>query len=183
MHRITVFVLCVFLSVSPVFAQQSTAFADKPAVLTSVGQSADFEMVRVLLTRARFDFRTDPLIGAAGLGTADKTLILVVGGSSKGLGAAGISAETELERTNALIKKAREMGLKIIALHVGGEGRRGTLSDVFVRAAVPASDYVIVVGDGDKDGLIAGLARSAGIVLQKVDKISAVSAPLIAAFK
>jgi len=167
------------------FAQQSTgvAFADKPAVLTSVGQSADIEMVRVLMTRARMQFKTDALIQANGLGSGDKTLILVIGGSSKGLGAAGISVDDEMKRSQELVKKARDMGMKIISVHVGGEPRRGTLSDGFIRFAVPASDYVIVVSEADKDNLFTNLARDAKIPFKKVDKISEAGAPLAAAFK
>ena len=167
------------------FAQQSkgVAFADKPAVLTSVGQSADIEMVRVLLTRAKVPFKADATIQAAGLGSADKTLILVIGGSSKGLGAAGISTEDEMKRSQALVKKAKDLGMKIIAVHVGGEARRGSLSDGFIKFAVPQADYVIVVSEGDKDGLIMNLAKEAKIPCQEVDKISAAGPPLAAAFK
>jgi hypothetical protein len=165
------------------FAQQMEAFADKPAVLTSVGQSADMEMVRVLLTRAKVPFRSDALIAASGLAPNDKTLILVIGGSSKGLGAAGISAEDEMKRSQALVKKARDLGMKIIALHVGGEARRGTLSDGFIKFAVPTADYLIVVADADKDGLFTSLTKDAKIPLNKVEKISAPGTPLAPAFK
>jgi len=167
------------------YAQQSTgtAFAEKPALLTSVGQSADLEMVKVLMTRAKLSFKTDALVKAGGLGSGDKTLVLVVGGSSKGLGAAGISVEDEMKRSQELVKKARDLGMKIIAVHVGGEARRGSLSDGFIRFAVPAADYAIVVSEADKDGLFTNLARDAKIPFKKVDKISEVGAPLAAAFK
>ena len=49
-----------------------------------------------------------------------KTLILAVGGSSKGLGAAGIDADQELARTDALISAAKEKGIIVLALHTGG---------------------------------------------------------------
>ena len=140
-------------------------------------------MVRVLLTRAKVPFKADALIQANGLASGDKTLILVIGGSSKGLGAAGISSEDEMKRSQDLVKKARDLGMKIIAVHVGGEPRRGTLSDGFIKFAVPAADYVIVVADADKDGLFTNLARDAKLPYKKVDKISEVGAPLAAAFK
>ena len=185
MRKLVFVFLTILLCNSFLFAQQSAgvAFAEKPAVLTSVGQSADIEMVRVLLTRARQQFRADALINAGGLGSGDKTLILVIGGSSKGLGAAGISVDEEMKRSQELVKKARDSGMKIIAVHVGGEPRRGSLSDGFIKFAVPASDYVIVVSEADKDGLFTNLARDAKIPFKKVDKISDVGAPLAAAFK
>ena len=185
MRRFILTILTILLCGAALSAQQAAgvAFADKPAVLTSVGQSADIEMVRVLLTRAKIPFRSDAQLQANGLGSDDKTLILVIGGSSKGLGAAGISTEDEMKRSQALVKKARDMGMKIIAVHVGGEARRGSLSDGFIKFAVPESDYVIVVSDGDKDGLFTNLTKEAKIPCDKVDKISSVGAPLAAAFK
>jgi hypothetical protein len=141
------------------------------------------EMVKVLMTRAKIQFKADAQIQAGGLGSGDKTLILVVGGSSKGLGAAGISVEDEMKRSQELVKKARDLGLKIIAVHVGGEARRGTLSDGFIKFAVPAADYVIIVSDADKDSLFTNLTRDAKIPIKKVDKISEAGAPLAAAFK
>ena len=87
-----------------------------------------------------------------------KTLVLVLGGSTKGLGAAGISADAELDRAKALLAEARKLGMTIIGVHVGGEARRGQLSDRFIEAAVPACHYVVVVADGDKDGFISKLA-------------------------
>ena len=185
MKKLVFFILAILVCGTGLYAQQSAgiAFAEKPAVLTSVGQSADIEMVRVLMTRAKLQFKADALIKANALGSGDKTLILVIGGSSKGLGAAGISVEDEMKRSQDLVKKAKDLGMKIIAVHVGGEPRRGTLSDGFIKFAVPVSDYAIVVSEADKDGLFTNLTRDAKIPFKKVEKISEVGAPLAAAFK
>jgi hypothetical protein len=181
-------VFCVLLMVlvcgAALSAQQSAglAFAQGPAILTSVGQSADLEMIRVLLTRNRIEFKMDALVKAEGLSASDKTLILVVGGSSKGLGAAGISAQDELNRSQALVRRARELNMKIIALHIGGESRRGSLSDEFIRFALPLADFVVAVSEGDNDGLLTSLTQTARIPFQKVNRISDVGTPLAAAF-
>jgi hypothetical protein len=153
--------------------------ADQPAYLTSIGQSADVQMVKTLLTRAdiKFDFNTiakaDEISG--------KTLVLAVGGSSKGLGAAGIKAEDELVRAAEIVKAAKAQNMIIISVHVGGEARRGELSDKFIKEVVPYSDYIIVVEDGNKDGFFEKLAN--GIPMDMVKKITAVVDPLKAAFK
>lgn len=183
MRRIILSLCIAFAAAAALSAQAPAPFAEKPALLTSVGQSADIEMVKVLLNRGKVNHTADPLVTAAKLSADAKTLVLAVGGSSKGLGAAGISTEAEIERAKALIKRARELGMKIIAVHVGGEARRGTLSDAFISLCVPASDYVIVVEDGDKDGLFTKLAGQAKIPIVKVDKITSAGAPLAAAFK
>lgn len=180
-----VFAILFFSAVfSPAsLAYQGEAFADNPALLTSVGQSADIEMVRVLLTRAGMPFRSEALLYADGLDSEDRTLILVVGGSAKGLGAAGISADDELARSQALVNQAREMGMSVIAVHVGGDARRGALSDRFINFAIPVADYVIVVSTGNADGLFTDLTEQAGIQLTSVGRIAEAGAPLIAAFR
>lgn len=157
----------------------SSPIAEQPAYLTSIGQSADVQMVKTLLTRAgiKFDFnstaKADEISG--------KTLVIAVGGSSKGLGAAGIKAEDELVRASEIIKAAQEKKMTIVSVHVGGEARRGELSDKFIKEVVPHSDYIIVVKEGNKDGLFEKLAN--GIPIDTVEKITAVVDPLKAAFK
>jgi hypothetical protein len=74
------------------------------------------------------------------------------------------------------------MGLTIIGLHVGGEARRGQLSDTFIQAAVPSCHYVVAVADGDKDGFISRLCGTR-IPFDKVDRISRAVEPLQKAFK
>lgn len=165
------------------FAQATTAFAGKPAVVTAAGQSADFEMIKVLLTRAKIPFEADSLLAASALSASQKTLILVAGASTKGLGAAGISAEAETARLEALIKRAKELKMSVITVHVGGGARRGPLSDGLIAICMAASDYAIIVEDGDKDQFFTKLAAESRIALTKVERISAVGAPLAAAFK
>jgi hypothetical protein len=157
--------------------------AEKPALLTSVGQSADVEMVKVLLERAGVPHKMNAQAKAGDLAASGaRTLIVVVGGSTKGLGAAGISAEAELGRSKALIAEAKKLGMTIIGLHVGGEARRGELSDKFIKAAIPDCDYVIAVESGDKDGFFGKLCGGR-IPLDKVERISKAVEPLQRAFK
>ena len=156
--------------------------ATKPAFLTSVGQSADVEMVKVLMDRAGIPYKADVKVKAAALAASGaKSLVLAIGGSSKGLGAAGISADVELERAKAVIAEAKKRGMKIIGLHVGGEARRGELSDKFIQAAVPQCDYVIVVSEGNKDSLFNKLCGGK-ITLDIVDRITKAGDPLAKAF-
>lgn len=175
--------LIALVAAAPLLAFNLKApIADQPALLTSIGQSADAEMVKTLMTRAKLQFTFDSLVKASALASSNaKTLVVVIGGSSKGLGAAGISAEAELDRAKALLTAARQKGMKIIGLHIGGEARRGELSDRFINAAVPLCDYVIVVEDGNGDGLFTKLCGTK-IPLDIVQKISQAGDPLAAAF-
>lgn len=132
------------------------AFAEAPILLTTGGQSADYQMVGTLMKNLGMDYTMDNKATSAELGDA-KTLIVVVGGSSKGLGAAGIDADQELARTEELLNKADELGITVVALHTGGSARRGTLSDSFISPAFAAADIAIVVSEGDSDGLMSGI--------------------------
>lgn len=166
----------------PVPESLSEAIAEQPVLLTSVGQSADYEIIKTMLDKIEISSVKDSLASPDDLGDA-KTLILAVGGSSKGLGAAGIDANGELKRVEELTKAAREKGLTILAVHIGGEARRGDLSDQFIGPSFERADYAIVVADGDKDGLMAGLAVRNGIPMDTVNSMAEVVPKLEAAFK
>lgn len=158
------------------------AIAEQPALLTSVGQSADVEMVKVMMDKAELKYSIDNMSDGSDLGDA-KTLVLAIGGSSKGLGAAGIDADQEIARVEKLINAADEAGLTILALHIGGEARRGDLSDKFIAPCFTKADYAIVVKEGNKDGMMTELASKAGIPMDEVTSMGEVLTPLKAAFK
>lgn len=135
----------------------TTGMCEGPTILTSVGQSADVDIVATLCKKIGLEVYQKATISADELTDQYKTLILAVGGSSKGLGAAGIDADQEMERTNALIEKAKELKIQIIAMHTGGEARRGTLSDSFITPAFEAADIAIVVDEANKDNFISDI--------------------------
>ncbi len=163
-------------------ASSGTAVAEYPALVTSGGQSADYQMIGTVMSKKGMDFKINNLATSADLGDA-KTLIVVVGGSSKGLGAAGIDADGELARVGELIDAAKSKGLTIIAMHTGGNARRGDLSDKFISPIFEKADYAIVVKSGDTDGLMSGICSSKGIRLDTIESISDVANVLPAAFK
>ena len=158
------------------------AFAEAPILVTSGGQSADYQMVGTLMGKVGMEYEINNLATSADLGAA-KTLIVVVGGSSKGLGAAGIDADGELARLAELLDGAKAAGLSVIAMHTGGEARRGDLSDKFITPIFEKADYAIVVTSGDADGLMSGICASKGIPMDGIASISEVTTVLPAAFK
>ena len=158
------------------------AFAESPILVTSGGQSADYQMIGTVMGKLGMDYEINNLATSADLGDA-KTLIVVVGGSSKGLGAAGIDADGELARLEELMAGAKDAGLSIIAMHTGGEARRGDLSDKFITPVFEKADYAIVVSAGDEDGLMSGICAQNGIPVDMIASISDVTTVLPAAFK
>ncbi len=157
--------------------------ADPPVLLTSAGQSADLQIVKILLERLRLpDVATKPLARVEDVRDI-RTLVVAVGGSSKGLGAAGIDADQEMARVAALLVRAQEAGVKVLTLHVGGNARRGELSDRFIAAVVPRSGHVIVASDGNADGLFTRLATQHRVTLESVERLSDVEPVLRRIFR
>lgn len=160
----------------------SAGMCATPAILTSIGQSADVDIANTLCTKAGIEVTMNKNITGADLPDDCKTLILAVGGSSKGLGAAGIDADQELARTDALISAAKEKGIIVLALHTGGSARRGTLSDSFITPAFQGCDAAIVVSEGDSDGLMSGILSGNGTPAIYVDNTAGTLDALKTAF-
>ena len=112
-----------------------------------------------------------------------KSLVLVVGASTKGLGAAGLDMDKEIARTRALLKAAKAAGVRILVLHTGGEARRGKTSNDLIDIVVPEADYVIVVAAGNKDKVFNTLAGKRGTPVIEVEKIAAAGDAVKAVFK
>ncbi|MCG8565283.1 MAG: DUF6305 family protein [Desulfobacterales bacterium] len=148
-----------------------------PIVLTPFGQSPDATMVKVVLKKAKVKGRLDKMLQGSGLND-EKALIVVVGGSSKGMGAAGIKKDEEIERVKNLIAAARDKGIKILVMHIGGKGRRGKLSDQFITEAMPLADKIIIVEGSDHDGLISNLVKEKGIEILTAPGVRGCTEPL-----
>jgi hypothetical protein len=145
----------------------------RPGLLTSVGQSSDVVVVKALLnTQLKMDFKVVPVAKVQDL-DGMKSLVIVVGASTKGLGAAGLDMPKELARAGALIKAAQERKIPIVAMHTGGEARRGPTSNEAIELVVPAADHVIVVASGNKDKKFQALAAARKAPVVEVDRLAA----------
>ncbi len=142
-----------------------------PVLLTSAGQSADYQMIGTVMTKLEMDYEMNNLATSADL-EGYNTLIVVSGGSSKGLGAAGVDTDGELARLDELMGAAQDEGIAIIVMHTGGAARRGDLSDKFITPVFPYADYAVVVEAGDEDGLMAGICADNNIPLELMESIS-----------
>lgn len=155
-----------------------TASANAAEVaLTSIGQSSDAMMVRVLMKSLGIMSDYDAVMKPAAL-SSKKVLIAVVGGSSKGLGAAGINKDEELKRGDALFRAAQEKKIKIVVMHVGGEGRRGALTDLFINSSVPYANTIILVDGANKDGIFDKLTKPKNIPVKIAANVSVAKEPL-----
>jgi hypothetical protein len=166
---VAVFILPTTVAVA--VEADSSAHYQQLALLTSCGQAADILIVKGLCARVGLNIvyrpqaTADSLIGSSVKPSnsteqsADtRTLLLVAGGSSKGLGAAKANPDKEIQRVKALVAKAKSAKIPIITLHIGGEARRGALSDPFNKLAAEAAQVLIVVKGGDDDGFFKKIA-------------------------
>lgn len=162
-------------------AQSDLPRFQPPALITSAGQNAEVQMVAVLAKRANLDHQLNKMATAQDISNF-KTLLLVLGASLKGLGAAGLDTNKEMERVKGLVAAAQQNNIPILCLHLGGEERRGAQSDEFIKAFLPMARMAIVVKSGNKDGLFTQICQEKKIPLLEIEKITDALEPLKKAF-
>jgi hypothetical protein len=191
-------VLCVSMAVSS--GQTAVPKAKLPILTTSAGQSNDVTTVNIVLEEAGigFDYCDVPDVDMmkAGVGLADKesgpgfhvevytdltkfpkgtpyqTVIIAIGASLKGMGASGLTVETEEARLKRIIDYCKQNKTFILAVHVGGtalRGAPGSDNERMIDAVAPFADYIIVTKESNKDSRFSKIAESKKIPLTEVD--------------
>ncbi|MBC7363952.1 MAG: hypothetical protein H5U07_05335 [Candidatus Aminicenantes bacterium] len=175
--------LIIFFFLINLAEAQNQPSAKPPVLLTSCGQSPGPALIKVMLQKLGVDFELIPLATAADLQKKKETgqpfgsVIIVMGASLKGMGAAGISIDDEIKRVNALIQEARNQGLTIIGAHVEGMKRRAqgaaagdTTDEQSIDAVAPKANILLINKEGNADGRFTQIARSHNIPLIEVEK-------------
>lgn len=178
--------LFLTLSENAVLSQPESPKAELPVLITSCGQSPGATMLKVIMNRLKFEpgafevvmlATTDDLKAKMESGTPYKTLIIVMGASLKGMGAAGISIDDELERTNALLAEAKAQGILVIGSHIEGMKRRAqgaTVGDntdeLSIDAVALNSDLLLINKGGDSDRRFSIIAEQNSIPIVVVEK-------------
>ena len=122
---------------------------EAPILVTSFGQSADTSMMDAIMKRSGVkDYAFNALAKDTDIKNY-KTVIIVCGASSKGLGAAGIN----------------ETNPAVIMCHLGGSMRRGVLSDKLTDMVLEVAKYMVVVEDANFDGKFTTVAQEKNIPL------------------
>jgi len=160
-------IILLILSIS---ASAKDFRSNQPLLITAAGQSQDVTIVKILAQKAGLKFSFDKLVKTDQL-KDHATLVFVTGGSTKGLGAANIDKDQELERVNSLIEAAKKAKMAIVTMHVGGSSRRGKLSDEFNKLTAENADCLIIVRSGDEDKLFSKIAGEKKIPIFLIDKI------------
>ncbi len=175
--------LVLFLAPASLLGQGQEAKAELPVLVTSCGQSIGPTTIKVVLQRLKLAYDIDPLAtpdvlqAKAKAGSPYKSLIITMGASLKGMGAAGIEIEDELARAAALIAEARRLGIKVIGAHIEGLKRRAqgaaagdTTDEQSIDAVAPNSDILLVLKEGNSDGRFTVISQAKKIPLVEFEK-------------
>ena len=182
-------------------AAQQVPKAPFPILTTSAGQSTDVETLNIVMEEAGlgFDYCDVPTpdllaagVGLAGKesaatgfhvevhtdlakypkGTGYKTVIFALGASMKGMGASGLTLEGEEARLKQVLDYCRKNKIFTIAVHLGGEARRGAPgsdNERMIDAVAPFVDYIIVTKDSNKDGRFTKIAQAKAIPFTEIE--------------
>jgi hypothetical protein len=110
-------------------------------------------------------------------GTPYKSVIVTMGASLKGMGAAGISIDDELKRITELIDAAKKEKITIIGAHIEGMKRRAqgaeagdTTDEQSIDTVAPRSDILLLIKEGNADGRFTTIAQGKKIPMIEVEK-------------
>ncbi len=169
--------VCVVFSVSS-FAKitgDEPVKAGQPLLITNAGQGPGGKMARLLVMRSQtveeWDYNAEPEPEDIE-GKGYKTMLVVIGSSSKGLGASGITIDDEIDRLNLMIEKAKELDIQIIAAQIEGKARRdreGGPNERSIDAIAPHADYLIVKEDADFDDKFTKIAEENEIPMTVIE--------------
>ena len=175
-HGIFIGVLLVlfFILIQANYANESEKpplpTGELPLIITTAGQSPGAVVVSVLCKRNKIDNDCEKLAKAEVLTLKSyKTLIITMGTSGKGMGAAGIDINDELDRIEKLIEEARKQNMLIIGMHLEGEARRTGHCEKSIDLVAPRVDYLIIRSDGNKDGRFDLIAKESNIPMTIIE--------------
>jgi len=181
--------LALALAAAPAPAQTVKGF--QPILVTSCGQSPAPVMMKVILQKAGLLYEIEPLATGADLKAKNpKSLIITMGASLKGMGAAGISIDDELARIGALIEEARKMKIMVFGAHIEGMKRRAqgadagdTTDEQSIDAVAPKCDCLLILKEGNDDNRFTDIVKAKKIPMIVVEKNLDFVAQLTAIFK
>lgn len=138
-----------------------------PVVITTIGQSPGAMQVGMLLRQLKVQATHDDNLAVSGLaGKGYKVLVLTMGTSLKGMGAAGVDLGSEIARCNALVAEARKQKMFVVGAQIEGMKRRTDDSDEKSNKAVCAvADLLIIRKEIDHDNYFTNVAKQKNIPL------------------
>ena len=183
-----------------VAGQQDLPKVGLPVLTTSAGQSTDVTTLNIVLEDAGipYDYCDVPTaemvadgVGLGGresgpgfhvesttdqtkypAGTPYKAVVFAIGASLKGMGASGLTLDSEEARLKKVIELCKQKKIFVMAVHIGGESKRGPAgsdNERMIDAVAPFADYIVVTKDSNKDGRFTKLAAAKKIPLTEIE--------------
>jgi hypothetical protein len=174
--------------------------AKLPVLTTSAGQSQDVTTVNIVLEEAGLTYDycdvPTPEIIASGVGlggresregfhaevytdlskfpkgTPYQTVIFAIGASMKGMGASGLTVDSEEARLKKSVEYCKKNKILVLAVHVGGKstrGPKGSDHERMIDAVAPLADYLIVTKESNSDGRFSAIAKAKNIPLTEIE--------------
>jgi hypothetical protein len=171
-----------------------------PILTTSAGQSTDVTTLNIVLEDAgiAYDYCDVPTaemvadgVGLGGresgpgfhvesttdqdkypAGTPYKAVVFAIGASMKGMGASGLTLDSEETRLKKVIELCKQKKIFVMAVHIGGESKRGPAgsdNERMIDAVAPFADALVVTKDSNKDGRFTKIAEAKKIPLTEVE--------------
>jgi hypothetical protein len=188
------------LGLSLLIAGQTIPKAGLPVLTTSAGQSTDVTTLNIVLEEAAiaYDYCDVPTpemvadgVGLGGresgpgfhievttdlakfpAGTPYKAVIFAIGASLKGMGASGLTLDSEEARLRKCIELCKQKKIFVMAVHIGGESKRGAAgsdNERMIDAVATLADYIVVTKDSNTDGRFTKLAQAKKIPLTEIE--------------
>jgi hypothetical protein len=200
MKRMNMAMMIALFWTIPGLVAQNVPSAQFPVLTTSAGQSQDVTTLNIVLEEAgiKYDYCDVPtqemLAAGVGLGgkeaapgfhvesttdtakfpkgTPYKTVIFAIGASLKGMGASGLTLDAEEARLKKVIDYCQKNKIFMIAVHVGGESKRGPAgsdNERMIDTVAPRVNYLVVTNDSNKDGRFTKISKEKNIPLAQIE--------------
>ncbi len=200
MKRMSMATIIALFWTIPGLVAQNVPRAQLPVLTTSAGQSQDVTTLNIVMEEAgiKYDYCDVPtpemLAAGVGLGgkqaapgfhiesttdtakfpkgTPYKTVIFAIGASLKGMGASGLTLDAEEARLKKVIDYCQKNKIFMIAVHVGGESKRGPAgsdNERMIDAVAPYVNDLVVTNDSNKDGRFTKISKEKNIPLTQIE--------------
>jgi hypothetical protein len=166
--------ILIIMTIIPnnVIAFEKAVFPKEPVLITSLGQNPDGLMVRVVLSKIGIENDYLELASDADLNHRYHSVVMAVGVSYKGMGAAGLNYNDEINRTRKLVCEAVKKDCPIILAYFGENPGREKRTHQLIKLVAPRSDYIIAKRNETNDKYFTEISRDNKITLLSVDNLA-----------
>jgi hypothetical protein len=147
-------------------------YPEEPVLITPLGQNPDGLMVRVVLSKIGIENDYLELASDADLNHRYHSVVMAVGVSYKGMGAAGLNYNDEINRTRKLVCEAVKKDCPIILAYFGENPGREKRTHQLIKLVAPRSDYIIAKRNESNDKYFTEITRDNKITLISVDNLA-----------